>query len=152
MTEKKNKFMPKINTPPINEGNVNDIPEDDKVLEGADAPDDDNEAVDETSNESETGADENTEQEDNDVPIESETSAPESKEETPAPIVETPAPVVMIDTAPKSAPDRNVKIRVGRNHSCSIGGTSYHFEAGKVYNVPLNVKKILEKVDLLKPL
>lgn len=48
--------------------------------------------------------------------------------------------------------ERNVKICPKVNHSCTIGGVKYHLEKGKQVNVPLNVKTILMKADLLMPL
>lgn len=55
-----------------------------------------------------------------------------------------------IDTS--KVPERDVKIRVRKNHRCTIGRTTYVFEKGKTYIVPLNVKYILDAADLLLPL
>lgn len=49
-------------------------------------------------------------------------------------------------------PKQNVKIRLRSNHSCTIGKESYEFKAGKVYTVPKNVKKVLNRAGLLSPL
>ena len=49
-------------------------------------------------------------------------------------------------------PKQNVKIRLRSNHSCTIGKESYDFKAGKVYTVPKNVKKVLNRAGLLSPL
>lgn len=60
---------------------------------------------------------------------------------TPVPEVKEVAPV-----------EKNVKIRPNKNHTCHIGGEYYYFERGKYYNVPQNVKFILENAGLLMPL
>lgn len=44
---------------------------------------------------------------------------------------------------------RKVKVCLTNDHSCSIGGVRYNFEAGKTYNVPENVKTILRQAGLL---
>lgn len=49
-------------------------------------------------------------------------------------------------------PPEMVRIRLARKHDCNIGGTPYHFEKGKVYDVPADVKRVLSKGDLLRPL
>ena len=49
-------------------------------------------------------------------------------------------------------PDDKVKIRLAQDHTCTIGDTKYNFEKRKVYDVPLNVKKVLERANLLAPL
>lgn len=49
-------------------------------------------------------------------------------------------------------PERDVKVRLRKNHRCTIGKTTYIFEKGKTYTVPLNVKHILSSADLLLPL
>lgn len=58
---------------------------------------------------------------------------------------------VELPEIPETAPalPKNVKIRVVRNHRCTIGDTLYVFEVGKSYNVPDFVKDILKKADLL---
>lgn len=80
-----------------------------------------------------------------------------AEEETPVAVATSPeedgktATVTFEDT--KSTPiQKNVKIRPRVNHSCNIGGVAYHFEKGKQYNVPENVKSILLQADLLMPL
>ena len=45
--------------------------------------------------------------------------------------------------------EKKCKIKVRTNHSCHIGGTFYSFEAGKTYNVPYDVKRVLSGADLL---
>lgn len=49
-------------------------------------------------------------------------------------------------------PKENVKIRLRTDHSCNIGTERYDFKAGKVYTVPKNVKRILNRAGLLSPL
>ena len=68
---------------------------------------------------------------------------------------ETAPPVKIVEEEEvtiKDIPERNVKVCLKANHSCSIGGTMYHFEKGKQYNVPISVKEILLQSDLLAPL
>ena len=48
--------------------------------------------------------------------------------------------------------DTKVKIRLNANHRCCIGGERYYFEEDKVYSVNPNIKRILNKSGLLKPL
>lgn len=45
-----------------------------------------------------------------------------------------------------------VKIRMRVDHNCNIGTERYYFVKGKVYNVPENVKRILNQAGLLAPL
>lgn len=73
-------------------------------------------------------------------------SAPESTEED--------TPEVTFDSEPSSkAPaERNVKVCLTSNHTCSIGGVRYYFEKGKPTNVPESVKAILKKAGLLAPI
>lgn len=52
----------------------------------------------------------------------------------------------------KKAPTTMVKIKLVKNHRCSIGGEWYSFQEGKQYNVPEQVKNILMKANLLQPL
>jgi len=52
----------------------------------------------------------------------------------------------------KSSIEKNVKVCLKVNHSCNIGGVSYHFEKGKQVNVPSSVKTILMQAGLLMPL
>lgn len=48
--------------------------------------------------------------------------------------------------------DRKVKIRMRVDHHCCIAMERYDLKAGKCYDVPANVKKILDKAGLLSPL
>lgn len=52
----------------------------------------------------------------------------------------------------KPVTPKTARVRIARDHDCCIGGKHYHFEAGKVYDVPLGVKNILIKGDLLRPI
>lgn len=57
---------------------------------------------------------------------------------------------VEVDEAKK--PKENVKIRLRKDHSCCIAMEFYDFKEGKVYTVPKNVKRILNRAGLLAPL
>lgn len=46
----------------------------------------------------------------------------------------------------------NVKVATNRDHTCSIGGIRYNFYKGKQQSVPVAVKEILLKSNLLLPL
>ena len=87
---------------------------------------------------------------------EKETSAPE--QETPEVDVTVPdveEPEVSVDTSSiddSKKPDNMVKVRMRTDHKCTIGGELYQLESGKVYTVPENVKRILNKAGLLSPL
>jgi hypothetical protein len=61
--------------------------------------------------------------------------------------------VSFVNTDEKVVPDTNVKVRLSREYSCSIGGKKYFFEKDKIATVPNNVKVVLsEEENLLKPL
>lgn len=45
-----------------------------------------------------------------------------------------------------------VRICPNQNHSCVIGGTRYYFKKDVQQNVPQDVKDVLNKSGLLKPL
>lgn len=47
---------------------------------------------------------------------------------------------------------QEVKIRLNKDHKCCIGGERYFFKKDKVYTVNPNIKRILNKSGLLKPL
>ena len=87
---------------------------------------------------------------------EKETTAPE--QETPEVDVTVPdveEPEVSVDTSSiddSKKPENMVKVRMRTDHKCTIGGELYHLESGKVYTVPENVKRILNKAGLLSPL
>lgn len=46
----------------------------------------------------------------------------------------------------------SVKIRMRVDHKCVIAMERYDLKAGKTYNVPSNVKRILNKAGVLAPL
>lgn len=48
--------------------------------------------------------------------------------------------------------EKMVKVCPRANHACFIGGTRYNFIKGKTVTVPIQVKQILSKSDLLAPL
>lgn len=65
------------------------------------------------------------------------------------------APKVTVNTDKidvRRKPTENVKIRLRVDHSCCIAMEQYDFKAGKVYTVPKNVKKILNRAGLLSPI
>lgn len=47
---------------------------------------------------------------------------------------------------------KKVKIKMKKDHKCNIGGNWYVFKADKQYDVPVDVKTILSKHDLIKAL
>ena len=74
---------------------------------------------------------------------------PNVKEEV---AVEVEPEVVEKAKAVKTSNNGNVRIRALKNHHCFIGGEHYYLEAGQCYNVPANVKEILNRAGLLAPL
>lgn len=60
-------------------------------------------------------------------------------------------PIQEVVTTPVKE-DKKVKIKMGSNHRCCIGGDWYVFIKDKEYNVPPNVKEILNRGGLIKPL
>ena len=67
------------------------------------------------------------------------------------------APKVNVEVAPtgvdeKRKPEERVKIRLRVDHNCCIAMEFYEFKANKVYTVPKNVKRILNRAGLLAPL
>lgn len=52
----------------------------------------------------------------------------------------------------QKSPVKFVRILPRTDHSCVIGGVRYTLTKGVQQNVPLNVKEILSKADLLLPL
>lgn len=48
--------------------------------------------------------------------------------------------------------DKNVRIRMRTDHHCVIAMQRYDLKAGQCYNVPTNVKDILNRAGLLAPL
>ena len=61
--------------------------------------------------------------------------------------VDTEAITVKEDNQPKIA-----RIRMRVDHKCCVAMERYDLKAGKTYNVPENVKDILNKAGLLAPL
>ena len=55
------------------------------------------------------------------------------------------------EDAPKEV-NPKVKIRMRVDHHCVVAMNRYDLKAGKTYNVPANVKEILNKAGLLAPL
>lgn len=59
---------------------------------------------------------------------------------------------VKVDTTAldeSSKPEKNVKVKLKCDHKCNIGGNWYVFKAGVQYNVPSNVKDILQGAGML---
>lgn len=112
-------------------------------------------AEEETTEETEEGAEgvaELNEELGGEEPKQEETAEEEKPEEAPA---EKKKPEVQIDTTPikeQNKPMENVKIRMAVDHSCVIAMERYELKAGKTYNVPRNVRNILNRNGLLKPL
>lgn len=83
-------------------------------------------------------------------------SVEETKEETVEVAPEVSAPVISVDTTTvkeSNIPeDKNVRIKMRVNHTCTIAMQRYDLKAGQCYNVPVNVKDILNRAGLLAPL
>ena len=94
-----------------------------------------------------TPAEESSNEEANPVSEGSESASNEGAENN----SETP-PAVTFEDKNSTPIVKNVKVCLKTKHSCTIGGTAYHFEKGKQYNVPESVKSILMQADLLMPL
>ena len=89
--------------------------------------------------------------------VEKSESVEETKEETVEVEPEVSAePVISVDTTTvkeSNIPEeKNVKIRMRVNHSCTIAMQRYDLKAGQCYNVPVNVRDILNRAGLLAPL
>lgn len=74
-------------------------------------------------------------------------------------IPETPPAAPKVDVNPNPIPETNiptteqqVRIRMARDHRCTIAMKFYDLKKGQCYNVPPNVKRILNKAGLLSPL
>ena len=72
---------------------------------------------------------------------------------------ETPVyvePQVEVDTTPidnsTQATQKNVRIRMRQDHKCWVGTELFDLKKGQCYNVPVSVKKRLNKAGLLLPL
>lgn len=71
------------------------------------------------------------------------------------PAAQNPAVDIIKPDLTKPAPEpppKNVKVRLRQDHTCTIGGEKYALKKNMVYPVPLNVKVILERANLLKNL
>lgn len=84
------------------------------------------------------------------------TTAPEQEtSEVDVTVPDVEEPEVSVDTSSvddSKKPENMVKVRMRTDHKCTIGGELYQLESGKVYTVPENVKRILNKAGLLSPL
>ena len=73
--------------------------------------------------------------------------------ETPVYVTE---PQVEVDTTPidnsTQATQKNVRIRMRQDHKCWVGTELFDLKKGQCYNVPVSVKKRLNKAGLLLPL
>ena len=87
----------------------------------------------------------NVKGEDSEVVTEDTTEDFVEKTETPDEVSVTP------DLVQKPAM-KMVRICPNQNHSCVIGGTRYYFKKDVQQNVPQDVKDVLNKSGLLKPL
>ncbi len=146
------KFKPKASTniiegaTPVEETEVTTNPETADVQDEEVTPVKEEETVETDSADVQEETAESTEEKD-DTPVEETGNDGENPETAP------PAPeVIFKDTSEKKAPERNVKVVLKVDHSCSVGGERYHFERGKQYNVPASVKSILMQAGLLMPL
>lgn len=77
------------------------------------------------------------------------TEIEETTEETTEEVVE--------ETSKKPIEEKAIKvelvtIKTNRNHICTIGGETYHFQRGESIEVPENVKDILANAGMLLPL
>ena len=81
--------------------------------------------------------------------VEQENTIPENDEPQEEVIIQEPVQEEVITTPVQ---EKKVKIKMAKNHRCCIGGDWYVFKADKEYNVPPNVKEILNKSGLIKPL
>ena len=69
------------------------------------------------------------------------------------PIAQEPEVVAELDVAiSKETAPSNVRVATKRDHSCTIGGVHYHFFKEKQQLVPVAVKDILLRADLLMPI
>lgn len=89
------------------------------------------------------------------------TPAPEPEPEPPVVvnIPETTPAASKVEVNPNSlpetpppAPEQNVRIRMARDHRCTIAMKPYDLKKGQCYTVPPNVKRILNRAGLLLPL
>lgn len=57
-----------------------------------------------------------------------------------------------VDFTPTESKEKEVKVRLNSDFNCCIGGERHYFKKDKVYSVNPNLKRILNKSGLLKPL
>lgn len=66
------------------------------------------------------------------------------------------APDIQVDTTPvdnsTQATPKNVRVRMREDHRCWVNNELYDLKKGQCYNVPLSVKKRLNKAGVLLPL
>lgn len=66
------------------------------------------------------------------------------------------APDIQVDTTPidnsTQATAKNVRIRMREDHRCWVNNELYELKKGQCYNVPVSVKKRLNKAGVLLPL
>lgn len=68
------------------------------------------------------------------------------------PVNEPDLDITINSAIEQKPPVKNVKICPNSNHTCSIGGVRYYLKKDVQTNVPVEVKEILNKSGLLKPL
>lgn len=73
---------------------------------------------------------------------------PEKKDDV---VVDTESLKVDEEKIPEE-PEKKVKIRMRVDHNCTIAMENYDLKQGKTYDVPKDVKRILEEAGLLAPL
>lgn len=106
--------------------------------------------VDSEENVSEGVTEEAPEEKEPEVVVEQE-SLEEEKKETEQPEVKVDVEGSVVKK--EEQPERNVRIKMGADHKCCIGGEWYNLKKGQCYNVPVSVKNILMQVEgLLLPL
>ena len=88
----------------------------------------------------------------NTTPITDEETSTEGVEENNISPVEDNSNVEINADVIQKAPVKFVRILPKKDHTCVIGGERYFLKSGVCQNVPLEVKNILTKADLLSPL
>lgn len=140
---------PTIKKPTSEKATTPEVKIDKAVVEGLD-PNAEEETTEETEEGAEGVAELNEELGDEETKHE-DTTEEEKPEKAPA----EKKPEVQVDTTTikeQNKPMENVKIRMAVDHSCVIAMERYELKAGKTYNVPRNVRNILNRNGLLKPL
>lgn len=67
-------------------------------------------------------------------------------------VAEDEVPEVEVKEVPIEKKEKLVKIKMKKTHRCCIAGEWYYLEKGEVYEVSPDVKRILNKSELLAPL